>query len=136
MILVSSADHGLSFHSKVLHPWSTNVCPMSSEAFAEGPSGLVASWESAERVYFSRINPDTLEAAPPIAAPGRPAARKHPSLAVNSAGETILVWAEGTGWARGGALAWQVFDAGGQPTAEHGRLSEGIPVWNDRTSPA
>jgi hypothetical protein len=42
----------------------------------------------------------------------------------------ILVWTEGTGWERGGALAWQVYDKDGQPTGEAGRRDGAIPVWS------
>jgi hypothetical protein len=40
----------------------------------------------------------------------------------------ILVWTEGTGWNRGGALAWQVYDKTGKAT-ESGRRPGAIPVW-------
>jgi len=33
------------------------------------------------------------------------------------------------GWNRGGAVAWQVFDKDGKPTAERGR-SDGVPTWS------
>ena len=76
---------------------------------------------------------DRQEDAAPIASrstpPGSPGGRKHPALAVNGQGETILVWTEGTGWQRGGALAWQVFDEKGKPTSARGR-TDGIPVWS------
>jgi hypothetical protein len=129
MILVASTDHGAHFDGKSLHPWRVQICPMSSEAFAEGPTGVVAAWETAGQVYFSTINPQTQEFTAPKAPPGKAGARKHPALAVNDRGQMILAWAEGTGWERGGSLAWQVFDADGTPTAEKGALPRGIPVW-------
>ena len=55
--------------------------------------------------------------------------RKHPALAGNARGETILAWTEGTGWNKGGSLAWQVYDKDGKPTAEHGRAA-GVPTWS------
>jgi hypothetical protein len=55
---------------------------------------------------------------------------KHPALAVNVRSEVLLAWTEGTAWQRGGALAWQVFDASGRPSAESGRIEEGIPTWS------
>ena len=61
-----------------------------------------------------------------------PAARgtaSIPPIAVAPGGETILVWAEDTGWQKGGSLAWQVFDADGQPIDEPGRLEGGVPAW-------
>jgi hypothetical protein len=41
----------------------------------------------------------------------------------------VLVWTEGTGWQKGGSLAWQVFDKTGKPSEEKGRMDRGIPVW-------
>ena len=102
---------------------------MSSEALVEGPSGVLAGWETTGQVMFGRLDRQTLKVAAPISAPGEGRDRKHPALAENAAGETILVWTEGTGWQRGGALAWQVYDPSGKPTAEKGRLPGGIPVW-------
>ena len=71
----------------------------------------------------------TAKAAEPLAAPGSDRNRRHPALAVNVRGEVILVWTEGTGWARGGALAWQIYDKAGRPTEVHGRVAGAIPVW-------
>jgi hypothetical protein len=31
-----------------------------------------------------------------------------------------MVWTEGTGWARGGSLAWQLYDASGKVIGEKG----------------
>jgi hypothetical protein len=102
---------------------------MSTMALVEGPQGVVAAWDTDGQIYFSRILPGTTEFSNPQAAPGAGTERKHPSLAVNSQGETILVWTEGTGWQKGGALAWQLFDKTGKPTDEKGRMDRAIPVW-------
>ena len=42
----------------------------------------------------------------------------------------LLAWTEGTGWQKGGSLAWQLFDRSGRPLAEKGRLDGAIPVWS------
>ena len=55
--------------------------------------------------------------------------RKHPAVAANRQGETILVWTEGMAWSKGGDLAWQVFDKEGKPTADKGR-AKGVPAWS------
>ncbi len=65
----------------------------------------------------------------PQAAPGAGRGRKHPALAFNAKGEMLLAWTEGTGWQKGGSLAWQVFDKAGKPTEDKGRAERGIPVW-------
>lgn len=129
MYLLASADSGKTFQGHLLHKWEINLCPMSSEAFAEGPGGLYTAWDTQGQVYFARIKSGSAVSEEPVAAPGTSKGRKHPALALNSKGEMILVWTEGTGWQRGGALAWQVYDRSGQPTAEQGRLADGIPVW-------
>ncbi len=130
MYLLTSADRGQTFRGVDIHPWSINLCPMSSEAFAEGPGGVVvAAWETKDRVYFARIDAKTGKRSAPVAAPGAGHGRKHPAVAVNARGETILVWTEGMGWNRGGSVAWQVYDRDGSPTAERGHAG-GVPVWS------
>jgi hypothetical protein len=128
MYLLASSDRGKTFRGGPLHPWRVNMCPMSSESLAEGKDGMIAAWETKGQVYFAKVDPKALRATDPISLPGG-GDQKHPAVACNAKGETILVWAEGTGWQRGGSLAWQVFDASGRPTQERGRLRGGVPVW-------
>lgn len=109
---------------------------MSTMALVEGPNGVVAAWETEGQIYFGRVKPGTTEVAEPQAAPGAGKGRKHPALAVNARGEVVLAWAEGTGWQKGGALAWQVFDKDGKATADKGRIERGIPVWGLPTAVA
>jgi hypothetical protein len=109
---------------------------MSTMALVEGPSGAVAAWETDGQIYFAGVKPGTTSFAEPQPAPGDGRERKHPALAVNARDETILVWTEGTGWEKGGALAWQVFDKSGKPTQDSGRLDGGIPVWGLPTAVA
>lgn len=128
MTLLTSRDGGGHFGGTTLHPWRLSACPMSSASLAEGPSGVTAAWETNGQVYFSRIDPETLAPSRPVAPPGG-GDRKHPAVAVNARGETLLAWAEGTGWQRGGALAWRVFDPSGRATRASGRVENGVPVW-------
>src|SRR2546428_9548622 len=102
---------------------------MSTMALVEGPSGVVAAWETDGQIHFATIKPGTTDFTKPQSAPGSANERKHPALAFDARGEMILVWTEGTGWKRGGALAWQVFDKTGKPTEKKGRVDGGIPVW-------
>jgi hypothetical protein len=128
MTLLTSRDGGAHFEGVTLHPWRLFACPMSSESLAEGPSSVTAAWETNGQVFFSQIDPKTPEPSRPVSPPGG-GDRKHPAVAVNAKGETLLAWAEGTGWQRGGALAWRVFDPSGRPTRESGRIEKGVPVW-------
>ena len=114
------------------HPWKINTCPMSSATLSEAPGGFLAAWETAGQVYFARVDPKSGRVTTPAAAPGM-TKKKHPVAASNSRGEQLLVWTEGTGWSRGGAVAWQLFDAEGKPTEKKGR-ADGVPVWGLATA--
>jgi hypothetical protein len=109
---------------------------MSSETLVEGPDGILAAWETSGQVYWGKVDAGSGRVPQPVAAPGAGGGRKHPALAVNARGEILLAWAEGTGWQRGGTLAWQLFDRSGSPMGERGRLPGGIPVWGLPTSVA
>jgi hypothetical protein len=102
---------------------------MSSASLTDTGRGVLAAWETAEEVYWARVDPATTKASAPVKPPGT-AKRKHPSVASNRRGEVILVWAEGTGWERSGALVWQVFDKSGRPTDDKGRIERGVPTWS------
>ena len=95
----------------------------------QGPNGVAAAWETDGQIYFTTIKSGTTKFTKPQSAPGAGRARKHPALAVNAQGDMVLVWTEGTGWQKGGSLAWQVFDKTGKPSEEKGRMDRGIPVW-------
>ena len=105
---------------------------MSSASLTEGRDGMLAAWETAEQVFFARVNPKTMQVSKPTSPPGS-TKRKHPVAVANAKGEMLFVWAEGTGWARGGAVAWQLYDAAGNPTSEKGR-TDGVPVWSLATA--
>lgn len=129
-LLVMSGDGGRTFTEWHRAPWKTASCPMSSAAFAESPLGIHAAWEVSGQIQFTTL-PGT-GARPGKLAVNEPPGTgrsKHPAIAVNARGETLLAWAEGTGWQRGGALAWQIFDPQGRPTEQKGRVAGGVPVW-------
>jgi hypothetical protein len=99
---------------------------MSSMSFSEGASNVVGSWETGGQVYFENF---TNTNAIPVSAPGDGKGRKHPRLAVGPNGDILLVWTEGTGWQRGGSLAWQLFDPNGKSLGEM-HSQAGIPTWS------
>jgi hypothetical protein len=129
MTLLWSRDSGRTFQRAVLDPWKINACPMSSETMITGARGVIAAWETQGQVRLARLDPATGAASKPTSPPGAPGNRKHPALATNSRGETLLAWTEGTGWQRGGTLVWQLFDPSGQPQGAQGRLEAGVPTW-------
>jgi hypothetical protein len=127
MHLITSADHGKSYQETSVDKWDVAMCPMSSEAFAIGDQRVIAAWETEGQVLFSILDGKTHRTGKSVKPAGGEKNRKHPSVAVNDAGEILLAWTEGTGWERGGALAWQLFDKNGKAT-QKGR-QDGVPVW-------
>jgi hypothetical protein len=126
-MLVTSSDCGKTFRPRSIQDWQVSACPMSTFAFAEGDRATVAAWETAGQVYWTRVDGEREER--PISAPGSTGARKHPAIARNARGETLLAWTEGMGWSRGGSLAWQLFDNTGRPIGEPGR-ADVVPAWS------
>jgi hypothetical protein len=129
MVLLTSRNGGKHFDAANLDAWRINACPMSTTSIVEGSRGVLTAWETKGQVSFARIDREsgvrTQEASPP----GGTGSRKHPALAVNGRGEFLLVWAEGTGWQKGGSLAWQMFDESGRPIGPPGQVENGVPVW-------
>lgn len=131
MALLVSSDHGSSFRATFSHPWSVGMCPMSSATVNTAGALTLAAWETAGRVHLGRFS--KAEWKSEVRAVGPLKGAKHPRLATNVRGETLMVWTEGTGWQRGGALSWQAFDMDGKPTAEEG-WKDGIPAWSYATA--
>jgi hypothetical protein len=124
--LLTSRDQAQSFEGRKLHPWEINACPMSSMAFSEAAGKVEGAWETGGQVYYKDLT-DT--AAAPVSAPGESKGHKHPRLASGSDGTTLMTWTEGTGWARGGSLAWQLYDATSKPMGQKGTAA-GVPTWS------
>ena len=52
----------------------------------------------------------------------------HARIAISPDGKTLMAWTEGTGWNRGGSLAWQLYDAAGKPIGKKS-TAPGLPAW-------
>lgn len=122
MTLLTSRD-GEAFTQRILHPWPIAACPMSSAALIAGPKTARAAWETNATIYTATLD----EAADPLALSKSEA--RHPALAVNARGETLVAWSLGTGWQRGGELAWVILDAAGKLTDRRGAAPD-VPVWS------
>lgn len=127
-MLLVARQPGAEFEIAGGHKWKATLCPMSSATLTQTKDGAVAAWETAEQVYYATVNPRTLSVSTP-ACPAGGTGRKHPVAVANQRGEVLLAWTEGTAWAKGGALGWQVYGPDGQPTSEAGR-ADGVPVWS------
>jgi hypothetical protein len=129
MWLLTSNAKGGRFQGEKLHEWETGTCPMSMESFCQTGDTVLAAWETADQVYFTRIDRKTERPAAPISPPGDPIRRKFPVMASNSRSQMILVWTEGMGWQKGGSVAWQVFNGKGKSLGDMGR-ADGVPTWS------
>jgi len=125
-ILLVTRDAGKSFRTLHSDPWKVGTCPMSSAVIAQSGERVLTAWETAGQVHLGIVEGRKFSRVTPPGVEGR---RKHPTVATNKDGEILLVWTEGTGWQRGGALAWQLFDKTGKPLDERGR-QDGVPVWS------
>jgi len=119
---------GGGFISSEVQAWATKACPVSTASVASAGGRTLVAWETAGQVQFARVEGDKLGQI--VAAPGKGMGRKHPSVAIDADGVTLLAWAEGTGWKKGGSVAWQVYDASLNPVAgASGRLND-LGVWS------
>lgn len=120
--------HGATARTPVrVHPWDLQTCPMSTFALTESSDGLVAAWETAQRVYSATLNPKNGTVGTVATVPGE-GSRKHPTVAVNARGDQLLAWAEGTAWNRGGTAAWRLTDVNGKELGSSQNAGP-IPVW-------
>jgi hypothetical protein len=119
---------GADFEIAYSHPWKATTCPMSSATLTENKTGVLAAWETGDNVFFAGVDPKTMQVSRPVS-PLAGLKRKHPVAVANASGETLFVWTEGTGWAKGGSLAWQLYDKDGKPAGEKQR-APGVPVWS------
>lgn len=110
-----------------LQPWELAACPMTTFAMATAPGGIIAAWETQQQIHTALLDPNGGTATPPIAVSGK-GLRKHPAVAVNAAGDRLIAWTEGTAWARGGSLGWELFDRRGVSLASASSAGA-VPVW-------
>lgn len=130
--LLLSRDGGTRFETVLSDPWPVAACPMSSATLGSTRGELLAAWETAGQVQAAVIDPVTAAVLRRFSAPGQ-GRRKHPVIVANAAGDVLLAWAEGTGWRKGGKVAWQVFGPDGEARGPEGS-AEGLPVWGLATA--
>jgi len=130
-VLLLSRDHGRSFDAARLGAWRSPTCPMSTPALGNGPGkGLLAMWETQGQVYRRVLEPEHFDAeGTAVAADKNPGNRKHPVFAFDSdkGSRLLMAWVEGTGWEKGGSLAWEWIDT--KTGATRAGSQPGVPVW-------
>jgi len=124
--LLISRNKGANFEIAYSHHWNVGTCPMSSAFISENQGGILAAAESHGCVFFVRVDPKTGKFSSPVS-PDRQG--KHPVALANNKGQTLLAWAEGTGWGKGGEVVFQLYGADNAPLAEKGR-ADGLKPWS------
>jgi hypothetical protein len=120
MRLLHSNDRGETFQLTAIDEWTVPMCPMSTASIVSTTGGFLGAWENEGRLGFGRLPGAASEQL------SGKVSRKHPSLAINSKGETLLAWVEGVTFGKGGSVSWQLFDASGKPAGQQVR-TDGLP---------
>ncbi len=130
MELLVSTDRGRTFQGRRIHKWEIAACPMSSMSFAEHDGAVAAAWETEGQVYWAWLSSDLQTPIEPVAAGGGEGERrKYPDIAIDSAGNVLLSWANVAGWKQPGSLDWQIFGADGSHGPANSESLE-LPVWS------
>lgn len=106
-----------------LDDWRVAMCPMSSASLLPVSQSLRAAWENDGRVVTGILGDsgsNTGKVGPPNA--------KHPVMAGNARGETLIASVIGSGWSKAGLLHWDLLDSGGRVTASGDGST--LPVWS------
>ena len=115
-------DHAGKSTSQKLDDWRVAACPMSSASLMPSSTTLRGAWENDGQIMTGLLGPDAVsrKIGPPNA--------KHPILAQNAQGRTLIASIIGSGWAKAGAFHWDIMDEQGRVTGsgDGGKL----PVWS------
>jgi len=125
-----SKDSGKAFQDNILDRWQVMTCPMSSMSFGEINRGMLVGWETENEVRIAPVAKGTVKSGKLISPSNNQMGSKHPVFAVSPKGNVLISWTEGTGWKKGGSIAWREYDATLRPISEVGRLPAGVSVWS------
>src|SRR5215471_4127876 len=129
MYLLTSVDHGGTFHGDDIARWDIGACVMSSASMIQSGKNVLAAWESEKQVYFGRVDHATHQVGAVTAAPDSGTNRKYPTIATNNNGQTLFVWTENMAWAKGGSVAWRLYDRSNHAEPVHGQAA-GVAAWS------
>jgi hypothetical protein len=118
MVVFSSEDAGKTFKPALDDPFRFNACVMSTGHLLSSGNQTLVVWETNSQIRFARLVDGTAQSPVIRSVPGGANNRKHPAIAINREGAFVVTWAEGTGFNRGGSIAWETFDADGNATGQ------------------
>lgn len=120
VLLTGKGEHSVL---EKLDDWRIASCPMSSASLLSAGTTLRAAWENDGRIVTRLVS----DPADPPRMVG-PSGAKHPVLAQNSGGETLLVCLVGSGWSAAGTLHWDLLGPNGKVSASGDGTK--LPVWS------
>lgn len=105
---------------------------MSSMSLVEVQNGaVVGAWERQGQIVLGLFPAASSKPAKFSTAMRGPSQRKHPVLAAARDGSLLIAWTEGTGWNKGGTLAWQIVDQDLTLNSSSTLVTAGrVPVWS------
>lgn len=107
-----------------LDDWRVPMCPMSSASLLPAGPSLRAAWENDGQILTGLLD------APSTAAQKvGPKNARHPALAQNAKGQTLIASVIGSGWAKAGTLHRDLLDDQGRVT-DSGDGVQKLPVWS------
>jgi hypothetical protein len=106
-----------------LDDWRVAACPMSSASLLPSKQALRGAWENDGQIITALMN-DPAASVQKIG----PKDAKHPALAQNAKGQSLVASIIGSGWSKAGALHWDLLDAQGRVTDSGG--GDKLPVWS------
>ncbi len=106
-----------------LDDWQIAMCPMSSASLMPAAQTLRAAWENDGQIITGLMGAST-STAQQIG----PKNAKHPVLAQNAKGQTVIASIIGSGWSKAGTLHWDLLDPQGR-VIDSGD-GEKLPVWS------
>lgn len=132
MYLVETTADLHPLTSREIAPQMVGTCIMSTAAFAPSAANrnVLVAWETKGVVAWAAIDPSA--ATPFDSHPVSPArsGQKFPAVTANASGQVLVAWAVGTGWNKGGRVAWAVFDPSGHPVPDKMGDADGLPAWD------
>lgn len=104
--------------------WNLKACPMTTAAWLPAVQGANAFWVTEFKLHLFGKQVESID----LSSITGKAMQNHPRLARNVAGETLLLWTEGSMWGKGGELVSQGFSPNGKPLGTF--LRQPLPTWS------